>query len=40
MMATRSRIAQSNSLVPVSMVISVLMFPPVVVVIRHSGAMR
>ena len=36
MMATRSRMTQSSSLVPVSMVISLVMFPPV----RHSGAMR
>ena len=28
MMATRSRITHSSSLVPVSMVVSVLMFPP------------
>ena len=31
MMATRSRITHSNSSVPVSMLVSVVMFPPVVV---------
>jgi hypothetical protein len=32
MMATRSRITQSSSSVPVSTLVSVVMYPPVVVV--------
>src|SRR4029078_7795437 len=40
MMATRSRITHSNSSVPVSMVVSVPMFPPLVVFPRHCGFRR
>jgi hypothetical protein len=39
MIATRSRITQSSSSVPVSTLVSVLMFPPVrcSYLLRHSG---
>jgi hypothetical protein len=38
MMATRSRITHSNSLVPVSMMVSVMIVPQVG--LRHSGMVR